>query len=188
MVQFIQRSPGFGEQLGQGIARGVEHASDIASKMRVAEIKQQKERKDLGNTFGQILDEMINLKENVGPFNIAALNPFSETSGKRSQINTLRLSLEGLFRDLTLKGQFPKAIYERILKELPQASDTEEQYLNKIEGVKKIINSHLMGSEPKEKPHREEKFVKMRDPSGKLRKVSSKDINAAKEAGYRTVK
>ncbi len=107
--------------------------------------KQKQESKDLEGTFGSILNEMKELKEYVGPMNLAALNPYSETSGKRSQINTLRLSLEGLFRDLTLKGQFPKAIYERILKELPKDSDTQEQYLNKIEAIEKILHSH--GSE-----------------------------------------
>lgn len=109
--------------------------------------KQKQEKRDLGSSFGNILDTMKDLKEYVGPLNLASLNPYSETSGKRSQINTLRLSLEGLFRDLTLKGQFPKAIYERILKELPQASDTEEQYLNKIEAIENIIGSQVTGNE-----------------------------------------
>lgn len=103
------------------------------------EIKKKQDKKDLEHTYGSILNEMEGLQEYVGY--VPGL-PWSEKSGKRSQIDNLRLSLEGLFRDLTLKGQFPKAIYERILKELPSAGDTKTQYLNKIEGIRKILKAH----------------------------------------------
>jgi hypothetical protein len=154
MVHILPKVPGFGERLGSaigsglggGFQQGMSKAQEFAQKMELEkqkeQSKQKQDKKDLGGTFGTILDEMKNLKEHVGPLNVGALNPYSETSGKRSQINNLRLSLEGLFRDLTLKGQFPKAIYERILKELPSASDTESKYLNKIEGIEKILNAH----------------------------------------------
>lgn len=154
MVTLLPERESFGAVLGRalggaagqtvgGYYEGKRKEEEFAQKMQLQKLKQRQERKDLGQTFGNILEEMKSLKEHVGPFKIGALNPYSETSGKRSQINTLRLSLEGLFRDLTLKGQFPKAIYERILKELPQSSDTEEKYLNKIEGIQKILDSEI---------------------------------------------
>lgn len=133
--------------------------------------EEKKAKKDLGTTFGTILNEMKDLQEYVGPLKVAALNPYSETSGKRSQINNLRLSLEGLFRDLTLKGQFPKAIYERILKELPQASDTPEQYLNKIEGIEKILSAQMSGQKTENKSEK----VKF-DPSNPEHKAKAEQL------------
>lgn len=150
MVLLLPKVKSFGERAGealsggfqQGTSRGIEFQNEIRLAKEKEKTAKAEEKKNLSQTFGNILDQMKSLKEYVGPLNVAALNPFSETSGKRSQINTMRLSLEGLFRDLTLKGQFPKAIYERILKELPQSSDTEQEYLNKIEGIENILSSH----------------------------------------------
>lgn len=172
MVDVIEenRKPKFSEKFSAAVGTGLNRASelygshqenkalkemgidlsgisdpDIRKAITQESFKQKRTDRDIQKTFGGILEEMRNLKEHTGPLNLAALNPYSETSGKRSQINTLRLSLEGLFRDLTLKGQFPKAIYERILKELPQASDTEEQYLNKIQAIESILEAHSGG-------------------------------------------
>lgn len=108
-------------------------------------LKNKDQKRNLSETFTPILQELRDLKEDVGPFvsKLDYLNPYSEGAAKRSKIKTLRLSLEGLFRDLTLKGQFPKAIYERILKELPSDNDTPGQYEEKINAIEHILNSHM---------------------------------------------
>jgi len=151
----------------------------------------KEEKRNLNDTFGGILDQMEGLIDNVGPAlaNPSSWNPYSEKSGKRSQINTLRLSLEGLFRDLTLKGQFPKAIYERILKELPSASDTPEQYKNKIQAIRDILQSHtggggaggssMMGNKPK--PRFNEKHPEHKKKAEQLFKTY-KDVEKVREA------
>lgn len=180
MINVLPESPNFGTQfarslgsgLGQGLSKGADFAMQMALEKQKAHFKQKEDKKNLGTTFGTILEELKGLKENVGPLNVKAISPWSETSGKRSQINNLRLSLEGLFRDLTLKGQFPKAIYERILKELPQASDTESQYMNKIEGIEKILNAHFGEQKSVEKSEGKSKKVKfnLKNPEHKAKR------------------
>lgn len=152
MVQIIKRNPSFSEELakslGGGISKGIGEELQFGRQKELQGLKSKKETKDLQGTYTSILDQMKGLKDYVGPkySKISALNPFGETAGKRSQIDTARLSLEGLFRDLTLKGQFPKAIYERILQHLPNSEDTESQFLNKIEAIENILGAHY-GSE-----------------------------------------
>ena len=212
MVEIIEenRKPSFGQKLsgaiGTGLSQGAQlydtkkenealkkQGIDLAGikdpEMRKviaqAAFKQKESKKELGNTFNTILDDMESFKEYVGPANIASLNPWSETSGKRSQINTLRLSLEGLFRDLTLKGQFPKAIYERILKELPSSSDTEKQYMNHIEGIRKIIKAHYGNELTAGAPSNSEvKFVKIKNKkTGQIYNIPESEAENAISAG-----
>lgn len=116
----------------------------------------QKELMQKGKTYKSILGKMQELKPYVGttkiPFTKSAGGhiPYTEAAQKRANINTLRLSLEGLFRDLTLKGQFPKSIYERILTELPTAEDSEKVYQGKLDAVNQLIEAHFGQSEANE--------------------------------------
>lgn len=109
----------------------------------------QKELMQKGKTYKSIMNKMQELKPYVGttmvPFTKSAGGhiPYTEAAKKRANINTLRLSLEGLFRDLTLKGQFPKAIYERILEELPTSEDSEKVYQGKLDAVNQLIEAHF---------------------------------------------
>lgn len=99
-------------------------------------------------TFTKILDSMEEGKKYVGTTKIPGLASFGGETGygtaseRRAKIKTQRLSLEGLFRDLTLKGQFPKALYEIILKELPNTNDTEREYQGHINAVREIVEAH----------------------------------------------
>ena len=156
MVTFLNEAPQrrggartLAEGLASGFTKGMSQGQEFAQKMALQKQKtdarvQEKAaaKKNLSGTYGSILDTMESMADSVGPFNTHALNPYSEVSGKRAKIGTLRLSLEGLFRDLTLKGQFPKAIYERILNELPNASDTEVKYKQKIGAIRDILAAH----------------------------------------------
>ncbi|HUD01397.1 MAG TPA: hypothetical protein VMR37_03665 [Rhabdochlamydiaceae bacterium] len=150
-----QRLKGENEALGRetGVNLGGIRDPEMRKILVQNSMKKKAETKDLGNTFGTILDEMKGLVENVGPTwaTPESWNPYSEKSGKRSQINTLRISLEGLFRDLTSKGAMSKAVYERVLAELPKADDTPQQYMNHIKGVEKILNAHFGEGEGSEK-------------------------------------
>lgn len=136
-------------------------------------LAKKEEKQNLEQTYGTLIDEMEGLSDVVGPYRWEALNPYSELSGKRSQINTLRLTLEGLFRDLTLKGQFPKAIYERILKELPSADDTPEKYRNKIQAIRKTLAAHSGTSGQKAHEGTSER-AKESSPGGKVTFVDPK--------------
>lgn len=170
MVHILQKVPGFGERLGAalggglggGFQEGMNKAQDFANQMRLEEkkvgLKQKEENKNISDTFNPILDKMEDMIDYVGPFNIKALNPYSETAGKRARIDEMRLSLEGLFRDLTLKGQFPKAIYERILDKLPGSTDSPQQYREKIGGLRDILEAH--SPERKEEGKKEKKAKK----------------------------
>lgn len=214
-----KRRPSFMESLGAGIREGLPETLGQIMQMRQMQqenrtlgnitgenlsglspdlkkvylqnlMRKKEEKRDLNTTFGGILEEMKSLVDNVGPFKLAKLNPFSETAGKRSQIDTLRLSLEGLFRELTLKGQFPKAIYERILKELPSSNDTPEQYLNRIKAIEKILGSHFGGEEgspskegkvqfnPENKEHRAkaQQLYKTHKDKEKVRELLSREF------------
>ena len=199
MTQFlnIPRQPSFKERLGSaigqglggGFAGGVEKGAEFGQQMALQKTKEKKDKKDLQGTFGNILDEMKNLKSYVGltALTPSSWDPTSETAGKRSQINTLRLSLEGLFRDLTLKGQFPKAIYERILKELPEAGDTKQQYLNKIEAIEKILESQDLGSakSAEKQSSKKGKKVAMQAPNGEKVPMDAANVDEAISRGWK---
>jgi hypothetical protein len=104
-------------------------------------------------TFSKIIAKMEDLKPYVGTTLVPGTKsfggkiPYSKAAEKRAKIDTLRLTLEGLFRDLTLKGQFPKAIYERILDHLPSSKDSEKKFQGKIDAMKDILQSYFGGEE-----------------------------------------
>lgn len=155
--------PGFAQALGASAANRQENeaikrmigqdVSGLSPELKKVYLQnvmgEKKEKRNLLETFTPIIDQMKSLREHVGPIAsmIDKINPYSSGAGKRAQIDTLRLSLEGLFRDLTLKGQFPKAIYERILQNLPSRSDAPEEYDNKIDAIEKILHSNFGGGE-----------------------------------------
>lgn len=128
------------------------------------------EKQEKGKTFSNLVKKMEDLKPYVGapiPFTKSGLAkiPYSKAAQKRKQISTLGLAFEGLFRDLTLKGQFPKAIYLRILENLPNPEDSEREYQGKLDALKDIIGEHFGSSDQKpatksakERPSLEEIF------------------------------
>lgn len=142
--------------LAQNVHKTQQAQQQAAQKFQQSQIEGEKKQKEkefertqAGRTFSNIVEKMRDLKPYVGttyiPFTKSAGGHISRTKAarKRAQVNTLRLSLEGLFRDLTAKGQFPKAIYERILENLPSAEDTEKQYEGRLDAIQQILDAHF---------------------------------------------
>jgi hypothetical protein len=133
--------------------RQMEYGEQLKRDTKVKEEQEVKE--NLYKTFTPILDKMDGLVSYVGATGIPGTKSFwgdsgfTESSEKRAEIDTLRLSLEGLFRDLTLKGQFPAAIYERVLENLPDSNDSERRYKGKINAIRGILKSHFHASTEK---------------------------------------
>ncbi len=159
-------------------------------------MKKKEEKRNLSDTFTPLLNEMKSYRDYAGPIasKFDSINPYSAGAAKRSKINTLRLSLEGLFRDLTLKGQFPKAIYERILQNLPNASDAPRQYDEKISAIEDILEAQLSESQKENRENKsnlssgKEPMVKVKAPDGKVYHVPKDKVKSAMEVGGKVIR
>lgn len=153
MVQFIQRSPSFGEQLGQGLGQGLSKGVDFAQQMKLQEMKQKKEQESANfleweNTFSQLRD----LIPSTGKF---PAFPWSDKAANREKFDVLAFQLERYARAAHTKGALSTKIYQSLLSKLPNANATEEQNRGRIEAWEDAL---LRKGAPEEKSRGKGKF------------------------------
>lgn len=152
----------------------------------------------------QAIDQLEGLAGKSGIGLTGQLNPFSGARENRGEFESAKAGILPMFKAL-----FPRGFTEREFKVisdkwLPKSSDTEATIRGKLKGLRSIAqrgsegvpfhqavseaDSDLKMEEKEEAGGKSAKFVRMRDPEGNLRKVSSKDIKDAQKAGYKVVK
>lgn len=163
-----------------------------------------KEKKDQGiakeqtlMSLQQTIAQLKGMAESDVP-GIGRLGQWSQSAEalqNRGQFQTLSSELFSYYKTL-----FPRGItqeeFKRIQKDyIPKAGEATNEMIGKLNGFMDLIERKLKESGSNEANEESqlgastnEKFIKMRDPSGALRKVSSKDVNEAKKAGYKAEK
>lgn len=211
MVNILPKVPGFGERLGAaiggglggGFQQGMSKAQEFSEKMKLQEAKKKEDKAMERSKTLQSIKGTVNQLKSMAEGDVAGIgyfgeyDPRPEAQQNRGQFQTLTSDLFSFYKTL-----FPRGITQEEFKKLeknyiPKSGDATSKMVGKLDGFMDLIERKLDEYGDKEEGKQEinkkeskteEKFVKMKDPSGKLRKVSSKDIKAAKKAGYRTVK
>ena len=182
-----------GGGLGQGFSQGMSQAQKFAHEIQLQETKQKKDQQaadtlEWENTLGQLKD--LNSVTGLIP-----AFPWSSKAQQREKYDVLAFQLERYARAAHTKGALSARVYNSLLSKLPSSSATPEQNAGRIEAWEdallrkggKAVEEE--GKEPVETEAKgEEKFLTMRDPSGALRKVSSKQVKEAQKAGYKVIK
>lgn len=195
------RRPTFGEKFASGLEEGGRKGLEFAQKLGVEQERQRRfQKQEDADLKVRGVESIQNMRDIIGRgktgwniFNY--LTP--EGRADRAALDAAALNLERLAVEMQGKGVLSKPRFEYMVKRLPSSGKTDaenEAILNeweKILGEREAMEfaqpeskeSHKQTEERKEKD-----FIKMRDPSGKLRKVSTNDVKKAKAAGYKAVK
>lgn len=118
-----------------------QHKQQLASKAAEQESAQQKQH------YSGIIKKLEELKSYAGSTRIPFTKSFNahpegmnrEGLEKRSEIDTLSLTLEGVLRDLSTKGSLPQKTFQELLKRIPKATDSEREYQGKLNAFKQIL-------------------------------------------------
>ena len=62
---------------------------------------------------------------------------------KRSEIDSIAISLEGVLRDLATKGTLPQKTFQTLLEKIPKSTDSERVYQGKLNAFKKILGIEM---------------------------------------------
>lgn len=194
-----------GEALAGGALKGYERGKKFSQEIGLQELKQKKEEKTNKAATLQGLENSIEQMKGLisagGVGLLGQFNPSSDARYRRGQMQTLKGELLNYYKSLFPRGLTQQEFTKLEKDYLPGTFDTEETMNGKLDAFKDLIQRKLKSegyasvtdkqeeqSPEEEKKESKEKFLTMRDPSGALRKVSSKQVNEAKKYGYKVIK
>lgn len=200
MVNIIPKVPGFGERLGAalggglggGFQQGMSKAQEFAEKMQLQKAKLKEDKTlEKENTLQSLKGTVAQLREmadsdvpGIGRF--GQLSQSSEALYNRSKLQTLGSDLLSFYKTL-----FPRGITQqefiRLEKDyIPKPGDATSTMKGKLDAFDDLIDRKLKeigGSGEKEEGKREEEFVSVRSPKGKIKKIPKGQLQAAIQAG-----
>lgn len=109
----------------------------------------EEKRTDLqkkGEGYLKTIDELRDLLKHTGPLaTLKAGMPgqLGKWQEKQAQFDVLAFSLEGFLREMAAKGQLPKAIFNTLLKKLPDARLPQATNIGRLNAIESVIKRYF---------------------------------------------
>lgn len=196
MVQFLQRTqknPSFseviGRGLGTGLGEGIQKEFDFANEASLLKKKQEAKNKlaDTGK-FARGLETVGKLREVVDRGNVGRLSGLwgyldDDTAHDRGELQFLGNSLVSLVSEgIPIRNQKEFEQYSKIITD---PSSNPEEIRGALDAIEKVFKGKLEGEtgEKSGTSSKDQGFVNVRSPNGKIKKIPRKNLAAALEAG-----